>query len=516
MAQRTQADRHPKQRRLSRTMGILALLLAGCSLNQPESVRLSGGPAGGFYYRLGAQIGDSVKLSGDMVVENLPTQGSVQNLQDLRDRKTDFAIVQLDVVNESMRKGEVQAVLALANEQVHVVTHVQSNIKTLADLRGKRVAIGASGSGINHTATRLLQAASLSVQADGSSFATGLQRLQAQQLDALIYVGNMGASETLRQQFLQSRQLQLLPLPPSLINYLVGLDPGSYRKATIPIGTYGPTPSIPAQELTTFSTATVVVTRPDVAKQKVGLLTWAILSNSRKYAQFYPELETGDATSLMQAGLFYIHPAAIAVFQQGDPREAWMRYVESNSDLQAGLVILLGTSGIGLALRSWRRERSKKLIGTTTKRINELKALLPQDPQETLRGIEELSQEHRVMFIDGVVSADVYEEVRQKTHMFAEQCRDILDSQRKKFVLDTLLLLDDWQETLQTDPSAAVQKLGQIKQQYREMLVADQVDIQAYIEIMELTLISLMTLMPRLSASPPDSSAAVTPSTLPE
>lgn len=516
MAQRTQGDSSPKQRRVPRITGLLVLLLTGCSLTPTESVRLSGGPEGGFYYRLGTQIGDSVKLTGDMVVENLPTQGSVQNLQDLRDRKTDFAIVQLDVANESMRKGEVQAVVALASEQVHVVTHAQSNIKTLADLRGKRVAIGALGSGIHHTATRLLQAANLSVQADGSNFASSMQKLQTQQLDALIYVGNMGSSEILRQQFLQSAKLRLLPLPTGLINYLIGLNPGSYRPATIPTGTYRPMPPIPAQELTTFSTATVVVTRPDVAKQKVGLLTWAVLSNSRKYAQFYPELETGDAASLMQAGLFYVHPAAIAVFQQGDPREAWMRYIESNSDLQAGLVILLGTSGIGVFLQYWRRERSKKLIGTTTKRINELKALLPHDPQETLRGIEELSQEHRVMFIDGIVSADVHEEVRQKTQMFAEQCRNILDSQRKKFVLDTLLLLDDWQETLQTDPKAAVQKLGQIKQQYREMLIADQVDIQAYIEIMELTLISLMTLTPRLSASPPDTPEAALPTTRPE
>ena len=63
--------------------------------------------------------------------------------------------------------------------------------------------------------------------------------------------------------------------------------------------------------------------------------------------------------------------------------------------------------------------------------------------------------------------------------------------------VDTLLLLDDWQASLQIDPEAALQKLTQIKQQYREMLIADQMEIQAYIELMELTLISVMTLAPR-------------------
>ncbi len=419
----------------------------------------------------------------------------------------DFAIVQLDVANAFMRQGEVQAVLVLANEQVHVITQTNSAIKSLSDLRGKRVAIGTSGSGIHYTATHLFRSASLDIQPDDANFITGIPKLQSGQLAALIYVGSIGASEKLRQQFLATTNLRLVPLSTSLVNYLTGLDPGSYRSATIPAGTYRPAPALPAQDLTTLSTATVVVTRPDVSNRKVGLLTWAILSNSRKYAQFYPELETGDAKTLLQAGLFYIHSAAISVFQEGDPREAWIRYLESNNDLQAGLVILLGTSGIGLFLQYWRRERSKKLLGTTTKRINELKELLPHDPQETLRGIEELSQEHRVMFIDGTVPADIYEEIHQKTQMFTDQCRNILDRQRKKFILDTLLLLDDWQETLQTDPVAAVKKLSQIKQQYREMLMADQVDIQAYMEIMELTLISLMTLAPRLSAAAPSDEA---------
>jgi uncharacterized protein len=483
--------------------GLLLISVGGCSANRVEFVRLASGPTGGFYHSLGQHIGESVQLTGNMVLENQETQGSLQNLQALRDRKVDFAIVQLDVANAFMRQGEVQAVLVLANEQVHVITQANSAVKTLTDLRGQRVAIGTSGSGIHYTATRLFRAANLNIQPDDINVATGIQKLQAGQVAALVYVGSVGASEKLRQQFLETTNLRLIPLSSSLVNYLTGLDPGSYRRATIAAGTYRPTPPLPAQNLSTLSTATVVVTRPDVSNRKVGLLTWAILSNSRKYAQFYPELETGDAKTLLQTGLFYVHAAAIAVFQEGDPREAWIRYLESNNDLQAGLVILLGTSGIGLFLQYWRRERSKKLLGTTTKRINELKELLPHDPQETLRGIEELAQEHRVMFIDGVVSTDVYEEVRQKTQMFTDQCRNILDRQREKFILDTLLLLDDWQETLQTDPEAAVKKLSQIKQQYREMLMADQVDIQAYMEIMELTLISLMTLAPRLSTTAP-------------
>jgi len=58
-------------------------------------------------------------------------------------------------------------------------------------------------------------------------------------------------------------------------------------------------------------------------------------------------------------------------------------------------------------------------------------------------------------------------------------------------------LLDEWQGTLQTHPEVALQKLSQVKQQYREMLISDQIDLKVYIELMELTLISVMPLVPK-------------------
>lgn len=475
---------------------MLLLTLSGCS-GQPTETTLSSGVSGGYYSRLGAQINTSSQQTVGMSVRNLESQGSRQNLQRLLDRQVDFALVQLDVAREAMQQGKAQAIAVLANEHIHVITRADTNIKSVADLQGKRVAIGAEGSGIRYTANQILRASGLKVQEyAGSGFDDVFSRLNQGQLDAVFYVGSIGASEKLRQQFVTHSNLKIIPIQTSLINYVTIQDPGSYQAATIPVGTYHASPAIPLNDISTLSTATVIITRPDVNSRQIGLLTWAILSTSRKYSLFYPELQTGDARSLLQKGLFYIHPAAQDVYDNGDPRSAWIRYWESNSDLQAGLVILLGTSGIGLFLRHWRKERSKKLVTTTTKRINELKSLLPNDAQQALKGIEELSQEHRLMFIDGVVPAEIYDEVRQKTQYFTEQCRSLLDQQRKKLVMDTLLLLDDWQETLQTDPAEALKKLTQIKHQYREMLLQDQVDIEAYIELVELTLISLMTLAP--------------------
>ena len=479
---------------------IVLIGVSSCS-RQSDRITISSGTTSGYYNRLAQQIGVSAQNTVGVDVQNLSSEGSGQNLQRLLDRQADFALVQLDVVTEVMRQGKVQAVAILANEPIHVIARSDSKARSLTDLAGKRVGMGSQGSGIRFTADHLMTAIGLKVRVDNSSFDQVFERLATRQVDAAIYVGSVGASEKLRQRLASNRALRLLPLPPEVINYLVIRDPGAYQAATIPTGTYAVRPAIPAQDIPTLSTATVLVTRPDVDEKAVGLLTWAILSTSRKFSPFYPDLQAGEPRSLLQKGLFYIHPAAQAVYDQGDPRDAWIRYWENNSDLQAGLVILLGTSSIGLLLQKWRRDRSKKLITATSKRMSELKQLLPQDAQLAIDGIEELSQEHRLMFIEGSIPSEVYEEVRQKTQTFADQCRNLLEQRRKRFVLDTLLLLDDWQASLQLDPEAALQKLTEIKQQYREMLLADQIDIKAYIDLMEL--ISVMTLVPQTSAVMP-------------
>ncbi len=471
-------------------------LLVGCN-RAPDRVIIASGTEGGFYDRLAQQISRAADNTVRLKVQSFSSAGSRQNLQRLLDRQADFALVQLDVAADMMRQGQIQAVAILANEPIHVITQDHPQLRSLEDLNGKRVGVGAAGSGIRFTAEQLMQAANLRVQADDSGFDQGFQKLTQRQLDATIYVGSTGASERLRQQFAKHPQLRILPISTGVINYILTRNPGSYQVATIAAGTYRANPSLPTQDIPTLSTATVLATRPDVDDKTVGLMTWAIVASSRKFSQFYPELQTGEARSLLQRGLFYLHPSAQDVFDQGDPREAWLRYLEHNSDLQAGLMILLGTSGIGLLLQQWRRDRSKKLLKSTFQRINELQQLLTQNPADALEGIETLSQEHRLMFIEGAIAADVYDQVQQKTQLFTEDCRKLLTQQRRQLVLDTLLLLDDWQATLQVDPQTAMQKLGQIKQQYREMLLADQVDIKAYIELMELTLMSIMTLTPR-------------------
>ncbi|MEM9088022.1 MAG: TAXI family TRAP transporter solute-binding subunit [Cyanobacteria bacterium P01_F01_bin.53] len=532
--------------------GFALLGLVGCNIAPTsDALRLATGSPTGYYYQLGQALESSVEESVQLDVDVIESKGSTENLERLLAHDIDFALVQLDVAEEAMKSGEVKAIAVLAQEHVHLIsrqfdepratakrsdlsqadlsqadlsqadlsqpgnsepelsisgtdlsTEKVSGSMSLMDLGGTSIAIGSPGSGIRFTADQILVAAQLNA-ADGqiavneSGFSESLELLSKGEVDAAFYVGRLGASQTVRDAFEKDPTLTLLPLSPSLVNFLATQNPGVYRAAAIPRGIYGVQPSIPDRKITTLTTPTVLITRPDTNEKAVQLMTWSIVATARRYATFYPELQAGDPNLLLRQGLFHVHPSATEVYEEGDPRRAWIRYWENNSDLQAGLFLLVATSGVGMLLRRWRKQRSQHLINQTNARISEISKLLKDKPQEAQRSIKELDQDNRLQFIAGKVSDEVYSQVQQRTQSFSDQCNSIIETQRSEQILETLLLLDEWQETLQTDPDLALKKLSQIRQQYREMLLSNQVDIQAYMELVELTLISLMTLAPQ-------------------
>ena len=503
---------------------VTLLSLTSCGA-APGSLRLATGSPTGYYYQLGLALETSAEEAVDLEVEIIQSKGSIENLEQLLAGDIDFAIVQLDVAQESMKQGDVKAIAVLAQEHVHLISRqlgpatdetsrsvlpqgseiedpVPSSAPTLSDLEGSRIAIGTSGSGIRFTADKILEAARLEpakgkIEANESGFGEALELLSTGEVDAAFYVGRLGASQSVRQAFIDDPTLTMLPLSPSLINYLTVQNPGAYRTATIPRGIYGVRPSIPDTKLTTLTTPTVLITRPDTNAKAVRLMTWSILATARRYATFYPELQSGDPNSLLRQGLFYIHQSANGVYEEGDPRRAWIRYWENNSDLQAGLFLLVATSSLGVLFRRWRWRRSQYLINQTSNRISAISKTLGDRPEEAQRAIRELDEDSRLQFIAGNISDDIYRQVQQRTQSYDDQCSLLIETQRREQILETLLLLDEWQETLQSDPDLALQKLSQIRQQYREMLLSNQVDIQAYMELVELTLISVMTLAPK-------------------
>ena len=397
-----------------------------------------------------------------------------------------------------MKTGKVNTLLVLTQEYLHLITKADSQIQNLADLQGKRVMIGSEGSGIYFTAKRIFEASNLRIT-EVKSNKNRLKKLIDGEIDAFVYVGPLGTSENFKEELKNAPLLKFIPIDPSLINYLTIQFPESYRGSIIPKGTYKPLPQLPSRDLPTISTPGALITRPDVNKRTVSLLTWAIISNFRQYSPFYPELATEKGANLLSEGLIYIHPGAQQVFNNGDPRVAWQRYLQENKPLQAAFIMLVSTSTLGFLIRWWRKKRQTNILKANRQTMTELQDLLNQNPQKASEEIENLRQKYRLMLIEGTVAPDVYEQIERMTQIFADQCKIWENKQKQASLNQILLLMNEWEQKFPLDN---YEQLKNSHEKYQEMLKAGQLDFQTYIQMIQLSLAftNLLSVNPSLSS----------------
>lgn len=103
-----------------------------------------------------------------LIVSTRTSDGAVDNLIAVNRGDVESGLAQSDVVAAAV-KGEgpfrklgpqshVRVIASLFSEQVHLVVAANSKIKSVADLKGKRVSLGSDGSGVDITAREILAA----------------------------------------------------------------------------------------------------------------------------------------------------------------------------------------------------------------------------------------------------------------------------------------------------------------------------------------------------------------------
>jgi TRAP transporter TAXI family solute receptor len=169
----------------------------------PRTIRIATGGADGAYYAFARQYARLLADDG-ISLEVVPTAGSVENLQLLRSGNVTLALVQGGTASADDR-AQLRALGSLFLEPLWVFTREGDRLERLSELRGKRVAVGAVGSGTNLLAMQLLAANGITdanttiVHDDAASAGPKLSR---DTLDALLQVASPTAPfvrELLRQ-----------------------------------------------------------------------------------------------------------------------------------------------------------------------------------------------------------------------------------------------------------------------------------------------------------------------------
>jgi TRAP transporter TAXI family solute receptor len=147
---------------------MLLIALAGCSGSSSKNYILASGGTSGTYYPFGGAMGQLINkhVSGANVTTQA-TGASKENIRLIANNEADLAIVQNDVlayaeqgieIFEGEKVTGVTTVATLYPEIVQIVVAADSPIKSVADLKGKRVSCGRRGSGVEANAKQILAA----------------------------------------------------------------------------------------------------------------------------------------------------------------------------------------------------------------------------------------------------------------------------------------------------------------------------------------------------------------------
>jgi TRAP transporter TAXI family solute receptor len=246
---------------------------------------IAAGPEHGQYLRFAQALSDDKSARTVALI----TRGGDENLRLLRDGKVSLALAQGDAALAAYQgkgsfagdgpHGTLRAVGSLYPEPVHVLARADGPLASIADLRGRRVAIGLPGAASRTTALRVLAAHGLSakdVQPLELSIRDALVALRDKEADAVIQVIGMPADSV--RDALGEIPLRLLPLSERAVKSLVASRAG-YFSFTIPRGTY----ATQSQNVRTIATAALLLVGTDLSAIEVGAITRYVYGRGRDF-----------------------------------------------------------------------------------------------------------------------------------------------------------------------------------------------------------------------------------------
>ena len=297
----------------------LVFCFAGCGGS--STMTMGTGGTAGTYYGYGGILGSQIKTSSGITVNVVSTDGSKANILGIDSGNYQLGTVQSDVMAyayEGTRSFESEGALdsfrvigGLYAEAVQLVT-MDPEIKSVADLAGKKVSIGAAGSGVYFNAIDILGAAGLAetdIQPQYQSFGDSADALKDGKIDAAFIVA--GAPTPAIQELCTTTEAYLVPIDGDVANKLMESSP-FYTTYTIPAETYkGQT-----ADVTTVTVKATLIVSTSASEDDVYNITKAIFDNAEAITAAHAkgaELSLENATQGMTAPF---HKGAAKYFEE--------------------------------------------------------------------------------------------------------------------------------------------------------------------------------------------------------
>ena len=260
-----------------------------------------------------------------MTVES--TGGSVYNINAVLSGDLDFGICQSDRQYEAWyglaewkNKGpqkNLRSVFSLHPESITLVASVKSGIKSVADLKGKRVNLGNPGSGQLQNSKDILKAFGISLKDITPEYVKAVEApglLQDGRIDAFFYtVGHPNGN--IKEATSGRIKVRIVPISGPAVDKLLKSHP-YYAKAEIPVKEFYPMAANTQKDVWTVGVKATVVTSKKEPANIVYAITKEVFENLDTFKKLHPAFEILTKKNMLEGMTAPIHRGALKYYKE--------------------------------------------------------------------------------------------------------------------------------------------------------------------------------------------------------
>jgi TRAP transporter TAXI family solute receptor len=300
-----------------------AALASGVAVAQkPQFVNILTGGQSGVYYPLGVALSQIyAKTIPDVRSTAQVTRASAENMNLLEAGRGELALALADTVSNAY-KGNAEAgfakpltklrgLSATYNNYIQIVANADSGIKTLADLKGKRISVGAAKSGTELNARAIFKAAGLSysdmAKIEYLPFGESVELMKNRQLDATLQSAGLGVASI--RDLATSVDIVVVAVPATVVN---GVGDAAYQPSFIPANTYaGQTVDVPTAAIPNF-----LVTQSGVSDELAYQMAKSLYENIDTMYAAHNAAKTIKRENAVRGMPVPVHPGAARYYKE--------------------------------------------------------------------------------------------------------------------------------------------------------------------------------------------------------
>ena len=311
---------------LSKRLGLFAaaaaLTASTASFAAPTFINVLTGGTSGVYYPVGVALSQvySTGIDGSKTSVQA-TKASVENLNLLQAGRGELGFSLADSVDDAWRgvadagfKAPLTKLRAIAGtypNYIQIVASAESGIKTLADLKGKRISVGAAKSGTELNARAIFKAAGLSYEDMGKveflPFAESVELIKNRQLDATLQSSGLGMAAI--RDLSSVMPLNFIGVPAEVV---AKIGSPAYQARMIPAGTYdGQSEDVPTVAITN-----ILVTHDKVSDEVAYQMTKLMFDNLGRLASSHSAAKDIQLQTATQNLPIPLHPGAERFYKE--------------------------------------------------------------------------------------------------------------------------------------------------------------------------------------------------------